>query len=291
MEFGRIETRRSDFAPPPGGVLRIEASIALPDVTGAGAAGYWPVFWTLGAPLRDGYTGWPGVGEFDVMESVNGRDTVFGSMHCGVLEGGPCQEPVGLTSGPQPCSGCRAAFHSYAVEVDRAPGAEEVRWYLDGRLYHRVTADRLDSGTWGRAVDHGLFLILNVAVGGTLPRADGADVGPGTQPGHPMRVDHVTVSARERNEQADTGIPITFRKCGVTLGNGCHTGGSWICLVWATRAVCAAIRRGWRPECGSPAGRREPLKSKGSILHVCFSRHPPRSRHPAGGRHPDRRRH
>ncbi|QNE29373.1 MULTISPECIES: acyltransferase family protein [Streptomyces] len=196
---GRVETRRSDFAPPPGGVLRIEASIALPDVTGAAAAGYWPAFWTLGAPLRDGYTGWPGVGELDVMESVNGRDTVFGSMHCGVLEGGPCQEPVGLTSGPQPCSGCRAAFHSYAVEVDRTPGAEEVRWYLDGRVYHRVTADRLGSGTWERAVDHGLFLILNVAVGGKLAQADGADVGPGTQPGRPMRVDHVTVSARERN--------------------------------------------------------------------------------------------
>lgn len=118
---GRIETRRSDFAPPPGGMLRIEASIALPDVTGAGAAGYWPAFWTLGAPLRDGYTGWPGVGELDIMESVNGRDTVFGSMHCGVMEGGPCEEPVGLTSGPQPCPGCRTAFHSYAVEVDLSP--------------------------------------------------------------------------------------------------------------------------------------------------------------------------
>ncbi|MFJ9768225.1 acyltransferase family protein [Streptomyces erythrochromogenes] len=198
---GRIETRRSDFAPPPGGALRIEASIALPDVTGPGAAGYWPAFWTLGAPLRDGYTGWPGVGELDVMESVNGRDTVFGSMHCGVPEGGPCREPVGLTSGPQPCPDCRTAFHSYAVEVDLAPGAEEVRWYLDGRVYHRVTADRMDSATWKRAVDHGLFLILNVAVGGKLPQADGADVGPDTQPGHPMRVDHVTVSARERRDR------------------------------------------------------------------------------------------
>lgn len=38
---GRITSRRSDFAPPPGGVLRIEASIALPDVTGSAAAGYW----------------------------------------------------------------------------------------------------------------------------------------------------------------------------------------------------------------------------------------------------------
>ncbi|WP_030386659.1 SGNH hydrolase domain-containing protein [Streptomyces sp. NRRL S-241] len=193
---GRIETRRSDFAPPPGGALRIEASIALPDVTGEGAAGYWPAFWTLGAPLRDGYTGWPGVGELDIMESVNGRDTVFATMHCGVLEGGPCREPAGLTSGPQPCDGCRTAFHSYAVEVDLAPGAQEVRWYLDGRVYHRVGADRMDPGTWRAAVEHGLFLILNVAVGGSLPLADGAVAGPVTEPGHAMRVDHVTVSAR-----------------------------------------------------------------------------------------------
>lgn len=193
---GRIETRRSDFAPPPGGTLRIEASIALPDVTGAGAAGYWPAFWTLGAPLRKGYTGWPAIGELDVMESVNGRDTVFGTMHCGVLAGGPCQEPAGLTSAPQPCPGCRTAFHSYAVEIDRSPGAEEVRWYLDGRVYHRVAASRMDPGTWRRAVDHGLFLILNVAVGGGLPRQDGASPGPATEPGHPMRIDHVTVSAR-----------------------------------------------------------------------------------------------
>ncbi|MFJ3829151.1 acyltransferase family protein [Streptomyces sp. NPDC090046] len=198
---GRIETRRSDFAPPPGGVLRIEASIALPDVTGERAAGYWPAFWTLGAPLRDGYTGWPRVGELDIMENVNGRDTVFGTMHCGVLEGGPCQEPAGLTSGPQPCSGCGTAFHSYAVEVDLAPGAEEVRWSLDGRVYHRVTAGRMDPATWKAAVEHGLFLILNVAVGGSLPLADGADAGPATEPGHAMRVDHVIVSAWERTAQ------------------------------------------------------------------------------------------
>ncbi|MFJ2024219.1 acyltransferase family protein [Streptomyces sp. NPDC087897] len=193
---GRITTVRSDFAPPPGGVLRIEASIALPDVTGPKAAGYWPAFWTLGADLRDGYTGWPGVGELDVMESVNGRDTVFGTMHCGVLDGGPCEEPVGLTSGPQACADCRARFHTYAVEVDLSPGAEEVRWYRDDRVFHRVRADAMDAGTWKRTVDHGLFLILNVAIGGKLPLADGATAGPATEPGHPMRVDHVRVATR-----------------------------------------------------------------------------------------------
>ncbi|MGW1226854.1 acyltransferase family protein [Streptomyces sp. NPDC002530] len=194
---GRIESRRSDFAPPPGGVLRIEASIALPDVTGAAAGGYWPAFWTLGAGLRDGYTGWPGTGEIDVMESVNGRDAVFGTLHCGTSDGGPCREPMGLSSPRQACPGCRGAFHTYAVELDTAPGAEELRWYLDGRVYHRVKASAMDAATWDRALKRGQFLILNVAIGGALPAADGAGPGPATEGGHAMRVDRVAVSTRE----------------------------------------------------------------------------------------------
>ncbi|NEA52709.1 acyltransferase family protein [Streptomyces sp. SID13666] len=193
---GRIESKRSDYAPPPGGVLRIEASIALPDVTGPAAAGYWPAFWTLGSGLRNGYTGWPAIGELDVMENVNGRDSVFGTMHCGTLEGGPCKEPQGLGSGDRSCPDCRTGFHSYAVEVDLTAGAEQVRWYLDGREYHKVTAAQMDPRTWDDAVHHGLFLILNVAVGGNLPAALGAPAGPTTEPGHPMRVQYVAVSAR-----------------------------------------------------------------------------------------------
>ncbi|WP_371478814.1 acyltransferase family protein [Kitasatospora sp. NBC_00315] len=193
---GRIESRRSDLTPPPGGVMRIEASIALPDVTGPAAAGYWPALWTLGSGLRDGYTGWPAIGEIDVMEAVNGRDSVFGTMHCGTADGGPCQEPKGLGSAEQPCPDCRTGFHTYAVELDFTPGAEQVRWYLDGREYHRVTADRMDPATWDRAVHHGQFLILDVAMGGNLPAALGATPGPATEAGHPMRVQYVAVSTR-----------------------------------------------------------------------------------------------
>ncbi|MEV7776949.1 acyltransferase family protein [Kitasatospora sp. NPDC088351] len=193
---GRIESRRADLKPPPGGVMRVEASIALPDVTGPAAAGYWPAFWTLGGALRDGYTGWPAIGELDIMEAVNGRDSVFGTMHCGTLDGGPCKEPQGLGSGDQPCPDCRTGFHSYAVEVDLTAGAEQVRWYLDGREFHRVTATQMDAATWDRAVNHGLFLILNVAIGGHLPAALGGTAGPATEPGHPMRVQYVAVSTR-----------------------------------------------------------------------------------------------
>ncbi|WP_433544624.1 SGNH hydrolase domain-containing protein (plasmid) [Streptomyces sp. CA-294286] len=194
---GRLTTRRADFAPPPGGVLRIEASLALPDVTGPAAAGYWPAFWTLGGSLRESFSGWPGVGELDIVESVNGRDTVFSTLHCGTLPGGPCKEPAGLSSAPRPCPDCRTAFHTYAVEVDLGRGAEEIRWYVDGRVHHRVRAADMDRATWDEAVNHGVFLILNVAIGGKLPEADGAVPGPATEPGHPMRVDHVRVATKK----------------------------------------------------------------------------------------------
>src|SRR5262249_60553852 len=70
---GRIETQRTDFAAPAGGKLRLEASIQQPNVSGAAAAGYWPAFWALGAAARGtGASGWPGIGELDMMEDING---------------------------------------------------------------------------------------------------------------------------------------------------------------------------------------------------------------------------
>src|SRR6266508_4726318 len=71
---GRIETNRTDFQPPAGGKMRVEARIQLPAVSGAGALGYWPAFWMLGEPYRGNWWNWPGVGEMDLMESVNGVD-------------------------------------------------------------------------------------------------------------------------------------------------------------------------------------------------------------------------
>ncbi|MDH6577911.1 hypothetical protein P3T29_003572 [Kitasatospora sp. MAP5-34] len=59
-----------------------------------------------------------------------------------------------------------------------------------------MTAAGIDAGVWDRAVHHGLFLILDVAVGGGLPTAYGATAGPATVPGHPMRVRSVDVSTK-----------------------------------------------------------------------------------------------
>ncbi|MEW2134580.1 glycoside hydrolase family 16 protein [Streptomyces sp. NPDC005435] len=191
---GRIETKRTDFQPPAGGKLRVQARIQLPNVTGAAAKGYWPAFWMLGAPFRGNYWNWPGVGELDIMENVQGLNTDWSTVHCGTSPGGPCNETTGI-GGSTSCTGttCQAGFHTYAMEWDRSTSPEEIRFYLDGVNFHTVKANQVDATTWANATSHGYFLILNVAMGGGFPGAFGGGPDGGTEPGHPMTVDYVQV--------------------------------------------------------------------------------------------------
>ncbi|MFD8913722.1 glycoside hydrolase family 16 protein [Streptomyces sp. NPDC059575] len=191
---GRIETKRTDFQPPAGGKLRVQARIQLPNVTGAAAKGYWPAFWMLGAPFRGNYWNWPSVGELDIMENVQGLNTDWSTVHCGTNPGGPCNETTGI-GGSTSCTGttCQAGFHTYAMEWDRSTGPEEIRFYLDGVNFHTVRANQVDATTWANATNHGYFIILNVAMGGGFPGAFGGGPDGGTEPGHPMTVDYVQV--------------------------------------------------------------------------------------------------
>jgi beta-glucanase (GH16 family) len=191
---GRIETQRTDFAAPAGGKLRVEASIQQPDVSGAAAAGYWPAFWMLGAAARPvGATNWPGVGEIDIMEDINGLSSEFATLHCGVAPGGPCNEFTGLGSGQRGCGGCQTGFHTYAMEYDRSVSPEQIRWYLDGVNFFTVSANQVDATTWNNATHHGFFVILNVAMGGAFPAAFGGGPTGSTASGVPMLIDYVAV--------------------------------------------------------------------------------------------------
>src|SRR3954452_16450562 len=126
---GRVETQRTDFAAPAGGKVRIESRIQQPNVSGAAAAGYGPAFWALGDAGRPvGATNWPSIGEWDIMEDINGRSSVFAALHCGTNPGGVCNETTGLTSGERACSGCQTGFHTYAIEYDRSTSPEQMRW-------------------------------------------------------------------------------------------------------------------------------------------------------------------
>jgi beta-glucanase (GH16 family) len=136
------------------------------------------------------------------MENINGGNTVYGTLHCGVDPGGPCHETTGLqgSTSCQPVS-CQDGFHTYRVEIDRSTSPEEIRWYLDGVQYWQVSSNgtNMDAKTWTNAVDHEFFIVLNVAMGGQWPGNPTAS----TFSGAPMVVDYVRVY------QSDGTIPTT----------------------------------------------------------------------------------
>jgi beta-glucanase (GH16 family) len=192
---GRFETQADTFGAAAGGVVRMQASIRQPNVTRANGAGYWPAFWMLGQGLRKGGN-WPDIGEIDILEDINGRGSVFGTLHCGVNPGGPCNESSGIGSGERACAGCQTGFHTYAVEIDRKSSPERIRWFLDGKNYFTLEQNRVDARTWTHAVDHSFFIIFDLAIGGGFPAAFGGGPNGDTVSGGAMKVDYVAVYNR-----------------------------------------------------------------------------------------------
>ncbi|GAB2562079.1 family 16 glycosylhydrolase [Dyella jejuensis] len=197
---GRIETLRDDFTAPDGGMLRMEARIQMPDVTGPRALGYWPAFWALGSSYRTTMA-WPRAGEFDIMESVNGLDSVWGILHCGMNPGGPCGEPIGIGSRlPCPHEACTAGPHTFTFEWNRSVTPEQLRWFVDGQLVNQVAENQLSADTWRSLTQQrGYFMLLDVAMGGGFSFVMAGwkpTPTPQTEPGHSMVVDYVAVWTR-----------------------------------------------------------------------------------------------
>ena len=194
----RIETVRSDFQALPGKKMRIQSRMIMPDVHGSAALGYWAAFWTLGSNYRGDTSNWPSVGEFDIMENVNGINRVWGVLHCGTNPGGPCNEPSGLGNNLE-CrdSPCQGNWHEYTLEVDRSCGYPEIaRWFVDGVQFHEVNQTQVGNETWAQAVQHGHFVLLNLAMGGSFPNAvlgGNTPLENVTVDGRPMFVDYVAV--------------------------------------------------------------------------------------------------
>jgi beta-glucanase (GH16 family) len=134
---------------------KVEARIKLPF-----GQGIWPAFWLLGYNIDD--VGWPQCGEIDIMEHLGKRPTmVHGNVH------GPGYSGVGGIDDyklPQDQL-FRDDFHIFAVEWDE----KEMRWYVDGEQYGRVTKEKHFNASNPWVFDHPFFIILNVAVGGEWP--------------------------------------------------------------------------------------------------------------------------
>jgi F5/8 type C domain/Glycosyl hydrolases family 16 len=210
---GRVETQADGWGAPAGGVVRIESSLQQPNVNTTNGLGYWPAYWMVGSPLRVGIP-WPGSGEIDVMENINGHDSLFSTLHCGGLapNPNPCNEYTGIGSGERACSGCKTGYHQYAVEIDRSVSPEQIRFYLDGNNLYTVNSSQVDATTWNNAVHHNFTPIYDLAIGGQFPAAFGGGPTAATVSGGQLNVDYLAVYNKPPAAQSSWGTNVAQGK-------------------------------------------------------------------------------
>ncbi len=252
----RIESTRDDFRAPKGGQLELAASIKQPHPSTG--LGYWPAFWALGSPMRTG-GGWPVSGEIDAMEDVNGLNEASQTLHD--AEG----------SGGHPLIGCRTAtcesgYHTYSVIVNRtSPKAEYLKFLMDGRMTDTITEAQVGAAAWGKAIDHGFFIILDLALGGSYPDGECGCTAPSaaTSSGAKMSVGYVAVYEKGGNSTPTARATATGRITG--------TGGR--CLANRDARNTEGNPIGARA-CGSSQGQRwsaysdRTLRTEGGCLDV-----------------------
>lgn len=178
---GRVESKYT-FTPFPGHVTAAEAQIRFGGNSADNKQGFWPAFWLLGASVRSG-TDWPGCGEIDVFESVNGALEGSGTIHCDVYPGGTCNEPQGRGASVGMAG---QGWHTWRVTWDRRPGdwrEESIKWYRDGKNFHTVTGGEIgNEKVWASLAHSPLYFILNVAVGGDLVSPSSPSTDPSRHP-------------------------------------------------------------------------------------------------------------
>ncbi|KAI5922478.1 family 16 glycosyl hydrolase [Camillea tinctor] len=170
----RVESKYT-FTPVAGGLTMGEAKIRFGDNAIANKQGIWPAFWLLGNSIRTG-TAWPACGELDVMETVNGVLTGYGTAHCDVYPGGACNEPSGLAGTTAiPDQG----WHTWRIVWDRRASSwtgETITWYRDGAQFQQISGAQIGSqSVWNSLAGSPVYFILNVAVGGNWPGAPNAN--------------------------------------------------------------------------------------------------------------------
>jgi len=153
---GRVNTQnKHDFV-----YGRFEASIRVPK-----GMGYLPAFWLM-ATDEDDYGAWPLCGEIDIME-VMGQDITksYHTIHYGAPEHAEDQGTLVLD---EAVSSFYDDYHTFVLDWE--PGS--LVWYVDGVQVHEAHdwatgKDEESTLTYPAPFDHDMYVILNLAVGGS----------------------------------------------------------------------------------------------------------------------------
>ena len=135
---------------------KLEVRAKLPE-----GGGVWPAIWMLGSNFPT--VGWPSCGEIDVMEYVgNNPGVVQSALHNNASSGNTVYKKSTSIENES------EEFHVYSMIWSE----EQISFYLDGERYYIYRPESRNSSNW--PYDKPQFLILNVAMGGTL----GGDIDP-----------------------------------------------------------------------------------------------------------------
>lgn len=157
--------------------------------------GVWPALWTLGdnyLEIGNDEKAWPLCGEIDVMELIGSSNPqnpfdskkVMGTLHWGPNRDNHQQAHNSWILGESPADD----YHIYAVEWNE----DEIVWYVDNRVYLRVS---MDDPTMGTAFMQKHWIIMNINLNGY----DGYNKYDDTTPEEErMYVDYVRVYKEKR---------------------------------------------------------------------------------------------
>lgn len=149
---------------------KVEVRAKLPN-----GGGTWPAIWMLGSNITS--VGWPASGEIDIMEHVgNNPGKIISAIHTPSSYGGTQNKAVTTVED------ATSEFHVYGLEWT----SEKLIFSVDGKVHYTYNPTNKNASTWPFTSDQ--FLILNIAVGGTL----GGTIDPAFSSGT-MEVDYVRV--------------------------------------------------------------------------------------------------
>lgn len=158
---------------------RVDVRAKLPS-----GGGTWPAIWTLGTNIgetgnyfgtQDGNVGWPRCGEIDIMEQTGDEKTrVLGTLHWANASTGAHAQAGGSTI----VSDVDEGYHLYSMVWN----SSRIQILFDNRVFYTL------NNNTAVPFDNPHFLLLNIAVGGTLGGAI-----PINFPDQTMEIDYVRI--------------------------------------------------------------------------------------------------
>lgn len=139
---------------------KIEARISLPV-----GKGTWPAFWMMGANI--GTARWPLCGEIDIMEHIGSKPTMIShATHTTEKNGSKGNNWHYQKTVPD----VENNFHIYAIEweLKANEGADNISFFIDGVKSVTIWEPHVNSTPQIWPFKQDFFLLLNLAIGGTM---------------------------------------------------------------------------------------------------------------------------